>query len=68
MLCVLQSATHTHCAVLQANCDGLGTCEGTDKWPYGVCTLKKVASPSTPEWWSNNNGECFTAAAVAAAE
>lgn len=51
----------TCCWLLQLDCDvytveNRDYCKPTDKWPYGVCTLKTL-SQDTPGWWSQNPSE-----------
>jgi hypothetical protein len=41
----------------QYECDANGNCKPGDKWPYGMCSLKKLANADKPEFWSNNPGE-----------
>jgi hypothetical protein len=41
----------------QYECDNSGNCKPGDKWPYGMCSLKKLANADKPEFWSNNPGE-----------
>lgn len=46
-------------AVVQYVCpaDGQSPCRAGNAWPYGMCTLKKIANPEKPEFWSTNPSE-----------
>jgi hypothetical protein len=33
------------------------TCKPTGRWPQGMCSLKKLANPAKPEYWSSNASE-----------
>jgi hypothetical protein len=45
-------------SVVQHECDASGSCKPGDKFPYGMCSLKRLADPSKPAFWSTDAGEC----------
>jgi hypothetical protein len=44
--------------------EGGWPCEPGDRWPYGMCSLKQLADPGKPEFWSKNAGEWMDASTL----
>ncbi|WIA30643.1 hypothetical protein OEZ86_000718 [Tetradesmus obliquus] len=42
------------------------SCKATGKWPQGMCSLKKLANPAKPEYWSTNAGEGWVSGYIVA--